>query len=314
MKYHFIVDLDSPDVFRQMQEQKAFAGLYFDGIDEGEAILLTTESRRIRELPKRHARDAAAAVVEDDAPETVLNALQPLICQEDLYLFSGEEQNAALAVRLGARTGGSSANNTHAVLPGSGQRLKVKRMMYANHMEALCDPGKPPFFFTMAKGMDPAELTDEPFFIWKETCTASAGDHICLETCRPREADSGLKDSQVVVAGGRGVGGRQGMEILGSLAEALGGSVGASRPVVMNAWAPMEALLGVSGTLIQPKICIAAGVSGAAAFGAGVEKSGWISAVNKDPAAPIMKMADVAVVEDYEPFVKALEALVRAEE
>ena len=104
------------------------------------------------------------------------------------------------------------------------------------------------------------------------------------------------------------------MEILGSLAEALGGSAGASRPVVMNAWAPMEALLGVSGTLIQPKICIAAGVSGAAAFGAGVEKSGWITAVNKDSAAPIMKMADVAVVEDYEPFVKALEALVRAEE
>ena len=314
MKYHFIVDLDSPDVLRQMQEQKGFAGRYLDGIEEGEAILLTTESGRAAGFPKRHAEEAVAAVVEDDAPETVLEALLPLVCREDLYLFSGEEQSAALAVRLGARAGGSASVGIHALRQGTDGRINVKRMMYANHMEAVCDPGEAPFFFILAKGAERAELLDEPFCIRKETFTASAAAHILSEERRPGEDDSGLKDSRVIVAGGRGTGGRQGMETLRSLAEALGGSVGASRPVVMNAWAPMEELLGVSGTMVQPEICIAAGVSGAAAFGAGIEKSGWITAVNKDPGAPIMKMADVAVVEDYEPFVKALEALVRAEE
>lgn len=314
MRYHFIVDLDSPDVQRQMQEQKGFAETYFKGIDEGEAILYSTKSGCASGCGQSHAKEAVAAVLEDDAAETILKALEPLICREDLYLFSGEEQNAALAVRLGARTGGSAANGVHEIRTGADQRLTVKRMMYANHMDAVCDPGEPPFFFTMAKGADRAELDEAPFCIQRETYTASAASHILSEVCRPREAGSGLKDSPVIVAGGRGIGGRAGMEELRSLAEALGGTVGASRPVVMNAWAPMEELLGVSGTLVQPQICITAGVSGAAAFGAGIEKSRWITAVNKDGNAPIMKMADVAVVEDYEPFVKALKALIREED
>lgn len=313
MRYHFVVVLDSADVLRQMQEQKGFAEAYLGGIPEGEAILLTTEPGRASGPAKRHAKEAVAAVVEDDAPETVLEALLPLICREDLYLFTGGDLNGALAVRLGVRAGGSSVNAVHALMTGEDGKLTVKRMMYANHMEAVCDPGQPPFFFTMAKGAERAELTGEPFLIRRETYTASAAGHILSETLEPKPEDGGLKDSQIVVAGGRGVGGRRGMETLESLAGALGGSVGASRPAVMNAWAPMEELLGVSGTLVQPQICIAAAASGAAAFYAGIEKSRWITAVNKDADAPIMKMADVAVVEDYEPFVKALEALVRGD-
>ena len=313
MRYHFIVNLCSPDVQRQMQEQKGFAEKYLDGVDEGETILLGTKPDFASGLGQSHTKEAVAAVLEDESAETILKALEFLICPEDLYLFSGEEQNTALAVRLGARTGGSASNGVHGILTGTDQGLVVKRMMYANHMEAVCDPGEPPFFFTMAKGADRAELIERPFHIQRETYTPSAANHILSETYRPEEAENGLKDSQVVVAAGRGVGGLGGMDILRSLAEVLGGSVGASRPVVMNAWAPMEELLGVSGTMVQPEICIAAGVSGAAAFGAGIEKSGWITAVNKDSGAPIMKMADVAVVEDYEPFVKALEALVREE-
>lgn len=313
MRYHFIVDLDAPDVSRQMEEQKGFAKAYLQKMEEGEAILLTAVSGRASGYGQRHAEHAVAAVVEDRAPETVLKALEPLICPEDLYLFSGEEQNAALAVRLSVRARGSAANSIHAVLLEGDRKLRIKRMMYANHMEAVCDPGKPPFFFTMARGGDREKLTEEPFQIIKETYTASAAAHILSEVCKPMEEGGGLEDSPVIVAGGRGIGGRQGMEALRSLAQALGGSVGASRPVVMNAWAPMEELVGVSGTLVQPQICITAGVSGAAAFCAGIEKSRWITAINKDAAAPIMKMADVAVVEDYEPFVKALEALIREE-
>lgn len=314
MRYHFIIDLGSPDVRRQMEEQKGFAERYFRGMEEGEAILLGTKPGFASGLRQGHAKEAVAAVLEDDAAETILKALESLVCPEDLYLFSGEESNAALAVRLGVRTGGSASNGVHGILAGADQKLAVKRMMYANHMEAVCDPGESPFFFTMAKGSDRAELTGGPFYIQRETYTPSAADHILSETYWTGEEANGRKDSPVVVAAGRGISGPGGMDILRNLAEALGGTVGASRPVVMNAWAPMEELLGVSGMFVQPEICITAGASGAAAFSAGIEKSRWITAVNKDKEAPIMKMADVAIAEDYEPFVKALERLIREEE
>lgn len=313
MKYHLIVNLDHIDAVKQMQEQKGFAAAYLKGMEEGEAVLITTKKERAYRQKTCHAQEAVAAVVEDHAPETILNALMPLICRDDLYLFSGDSQNAQLAVRLGVRAGGSSANGIHGIADGREGEILVKRMMYANHMEAVCTPGKPPFFFSMANGGDRAELADHPFEVKKETFTPSAAGHIISEEYYPEESHSGLEDSQVVVAGGRGVGSSQGMELLRGFAQALGGRAGASRPAVMNAWMPMEELLGVSGSLVHPQICIAAGVSGAAAFYAGIEKSKWITAVNKDADAPIMKMADVAVEEDYEPFIKALEALVRKE-
>ena len=74
----------------------------------------------------------------------------------------------------------------------------------------------------------------------------------------------------------------------------------------MNAWAPMNRLIGVSGAMLQPDICITAGVSGAAAFYAGIEKSKFIVAINTDGQAPIMKKADVAVADDFVPVIKAL--------
>jgi electron transfer flavoprotein alpha subunit len=85
-----------------------------------------------------------------------------------------------------------------------------------------------------------------------------------------------------------------------------GGEVGVSRPAAMNAWAPMERLIGVSGAMVAPEICITAGVSGAAAFYSGIEKSRFIVAVNTDEKAPIMKKADVAIVDDFVPVLEAL--------
>lgn len=307
------MDLDSPDAVRQMQEQKEFARVHLEGICEGEAILLTTKRERIYEQKQCHAKEAVAVVAEDDVPETLLKALLPLICREDLYLFSRSSQSAQLAVRLGVRAEGSSVNEVHAAAVGENGKLTVKRMMYANHMEAVCEYEKPPFFLAMTGGCDRAELSDQPFRITEEYYTASAAAHILSEILIPETPDRGFLDSEVVIAGGRGIGGSAGMECLRRFAQAAGGSVGASRPAVMNAWAPVEELLGVSGSQVHPQICIVAGTSGAAAFYAGIEKSKWITAINKDAAAPIMKMADVAVQEDYEPFLKALEARIRKE-
>ena len=89
---------------------------------------------------------------------------------------------------------------------------------------------------------------------------------------------------------------KENMEILTELADRTGGMTGVSRPAAMNAWMPMNHLVGVSGAMASPQICITAGVSGAAAFYAGIEKSKFIAAINTDEHAPIMKNADVVIV------------------
>ena len=81
----------------------------------------------------------------------------------------------------------------------------------------------------------------------------------------------------------------------------------------MNAWAPMERLIGVSGLMLSPKLCIAAGVSGSAAFSAGIKNSGLIVALNTDPEAPIFRLAQVGVVEDLHVFLAELQKVLEAE-
>lgn len=311
MRYHFIVNMDAPDVRMQMQEQKGFAETYLSEWTKGEAILLTASREKLYQCDQSNAKEAIAAVAENDVPETFLEALMPLICNDDLYLFSGELQNVQLAVRMGYRTGGSSVNGAHGIFAEDNGQVTVRRMMYANHMEAVCGLCRPPYFCSLANGLERAELLDRPFEIKEETFTAEASGHVVSEEIIPDECDHGLEDADVVIAGGRGIGGRSGMELLYRVAQAAGGRAGVSRPAAMNAWAPMDQMIGVSGKLLHPQICIAAGVSGSAAFYAGIEKSKWITAVNRDVKAPIMQMADVAIAEDYAPFMEELEELMR---
>jgi len=96
------------------------------------------------------------------------------------------------------------------------------------------------------------------------------------------------------------------------IATQIGAVFGVSRPVTMRAWADMAHLIGVSGTCIAPEICIAAGVSGSAAFYAGIEKSKTIIAINTDQHAPIMKLADVTIADDATTILEALLTIMSA--
>jgi electron transfer flavoprotein alpha subunit len=78
----------------------------------------------------------------------------------------------------------------------------------------------------------------------------------------------------------------------------------------MSAWTPMHRMIGVSGAMTKPEVCIVAGVSGAAAFYAGIEKSKTIVAINTDIRAPIIKASDVAVIDDYKAVMAELAKIV----
>jgi electron transfer flavoprotein alpha subunit len=135
----------------------------------------------------------------------------------------------------------------------------------------------------------------------------SDGQGISFEGYEPaEEKDVDLSKAEVIVTAGRGVGKKDNVPLIAALAKVLGGELGASRPVVDAEWVPHSHQVGTTGQSVSPKLYVACGVSGAIQHLAGMKKSDFVVAINKDKDAPIGEVADVLVVADVLQFVPAL--------
>jgi electron transfer flavoprotein alpha subunit len=120
-----------------------------------------------------------------------------------------------------------------------------------------------------------------------------------------------IEEAQIIVAGGRGLGGPENFTLVEELAKALGGAVGATRAVVDAGWYPYSTQVGQTGKTVSPKLYIACGISGAIQHKVGMQSSGVIVAINKDPNAPIFEFSDLGVVGDVHEVVPKLTELVK---
>ncbi len=132
-----------------------------------------------------------------------------------------------------------------------------------------------------------------------------------VERVQERAAAKRLEDAEIVVAGGRGLGGPEGFQPLYELADALDAVVGASRVAVDSGWVPSEMQVGLTGKMTSPKLYIAVGISGAMQHMAGCSGARTIVAINKDPDAAIFQHAHLGVVGDFAKVVPALAAACR---
>lgn len=304
MRYHYVINGYAKSCQAQVKEQTGFAGLFLEGVEQGETYIFCQNRRQTECVESLISGDAVLLYAKDYSPEAILHRLDHLMNQEDIYLFGSDFCGAELCVRAAARKNGCSAAGIHAM--SVSDIVKVKKMIYSNHMEGTFLMKKTPYCISIARGAETNEGEGGSLHIADEMICDKGCDHVLSRELIPEEEISSIEDAKVVIAAGRGAGNKENIDKIQSAAEMLGGEMGVSRPAAMNAWAPMSKLIGVSGAMVHPDICIAAGVSGAAAFYAGIEKSKFIVAVNKDENAPIMKKADVAVADD---FLQVLESL-----
>jgi electron transfer flavoprotein alpha subunit len=132
-----------------------------------------------------------------------------------------------------------------------------------------------------------------------------------VERAHAESEGPSIEDADVIVAGGRGLGAPENFKLVEELAQALGGAVAATRAVVDAGWYPYATQVGQTGKTVSPKLYIACGISGAIQHKVGMQSSGVIVAINKDPNAPIFEYSDLGVVGDLNEIVPKLTQLVR---
>lgn len=135
---------------------------------------------------------------------------------------------------------------------------------------------------------------------------------VILERVAEAGAEASLEDARVVVVGGRGVGGPEGFALVDELAALLGGVTGATRASVDAGWIPYARQIGQTGRIVKPALYLGLGVSGAMQHRVGMQGSGAIVVVNRDPDAPIAEVADLFVVGNLFEVAPALAAELRA--
>lgn len=226
--------------------------------------------------------------------------------------FIGRDLGPRIAARLS--TGLTADCTSIDVDVTNGDLLATRPAFGGNLMATIACPEHRPQMATVRPGVF-AKITTDPSKCKIEKVDVKLADSDVrtkvLETIKAKKDIVDIAEADFIVSGGRGVGNKENFQLLKELAEALGGTVAGSRAAVEKGWIDGAYQVGQTGKTVRPQIYIACGISGAIQHVAGMQNSDLIIAVNKDDSAPIMKIADYAIVGDLTKVVPELIAQVK---
>jgi electron transfer flavoprotein alpha subunit len=278
----------------------------------GETVVFCADPAAGRELadlaPTRDVRLVAAPARR---PDVMVDRLLALGGPAHLYLAGPGPAGAELVARLACRTGGSALDGV-LELRLAGESAQCRRSVYSGHLVGSFELRRRPWCLSLDASWDDRRWQPLGEHRVRADHTGegapSAEPFADVELLAPAAADD-LAEARFVVIAGYGAG-REGVSRLAAAARRMGAAFGVSRPVAMNAWAPLDRLVGASGARTAPLACVVAAASGAPALYWGIERATWIAAVNTDDRAPIVRSADAVVIDDGVAVIEALAAIV----
>ncbi len=262
----------------------------------------------------------AAKVYRAKAPEglgaPVVDVMAKILADEDYgyALFGGGLLGFEIGAGLAARLNGGVTMEVTQVKVDDGKLVAVRPILQDSAIVDVAYVDEPGIvigrlnaFEIEASGDAQAEVIDVDVALEQHSTRATM-----VQRGEQRGADVNIEDADMLVAGGRGLGKPEGFELCEALAQALGGTVAATRAVVDAGWYPYSAQIGQTGKTVAPKLYLAAGISGAIQHKVGMQASENIVAINKDPNAPIFEFSDLGVVGDLNKILPKLTEAVKA--
>jgi electron transfer flavoprotein alpha subunit len=257
-----------------------------------------------------HARRVVHDRLDEYAPEAWAQAIVELA--PEVVVAPGTDRGHEVLAHVAARLGVPLAANV-VEAAADGDTLQLTRQRWGGSLLEEARLTGTPKLLTVAVHAVVAQPTGVT--TRTEEFTPTLGDeHFVVRVTRRQEPSSGavrLDTARVVVGGGRGVGSKEGFELLEELANLLGGAVGGSRVVTNLGWRPHSDQVGQTGARIAPDLYIACGISGANQHNVGCKAAKRILVINKDQSAPIVARADWAVIGDLHEIVPAIVAELR---
>jgi electron transfer flavoprotein alpha subunit len=274
----------------------------------GELAAFSTDASAAAEAGRLGAARVFVAATDTYLTEPLTAALIEAIgqAQPDVLLFGGTSNGRDLAPRVAARLDAGVASDVDRLEWADG-KLKARRPVYSGKAFATVEVTGKPAIATTRPNAFPAESPgDGTAEVVNIAVDAASSRTKLLETRVPEAGEMPLVEADIIVSGGRGLKEAQNFSHIRDLARAIGGAVGASRATVDAGWIDHQHQVGQTGRVVSPNVYIAAGVSGAIQHLAGMSSSKHIIAINKDPEAPIFRIADLGVVGDLFQILPAL--------
>ncbi len=242
-----------------------------------------------------------------------VNVLSELISQNkpEIILIGATPTGRDFAPRVAKRLkAGLTADCTGLYIEDNTRNLMQTRPTFGgNLMATIRTPTSRPQMATVRPGIFKAKksLKKAPKIrILEKKFTERDSVTKILKIIEKEQQTINLEDAEIIVAGGRGVGSKEGFELIRELASVLGAELGGSRVTIELNWLSQDRQVGQTGKTVSPKLYIACGISGAIQHLVGMENSQIIIAINKDPHAPIFSVAHYGIVGDLHQVIPAL--------